>query len=196
MTQDLKIKTAAGKPSLNLVPLRALKGAARVFTYGGKKYQIGNYLKAAMADGAGGRYIGAELRHMADLQGLDGQFTPESLAIRDEESGLPHIDHMLCGLIMLRAIMIKDGVLDEDPGEGREPPSARAASESKKSIQEILAEVRVSNGEYDVPPPAGRPFEGEFGHVFAGREVDDYSARDAERGDDRCCDPFSTPGAV
>lgn len=31
--EDLKIKTAAGKPQLNLVPLRALKGAARVFAY-------------------------------------------------------------------------------------------------------------------------------------------------------------------
>lgn len=183
---DQKIKTAAGKPALNLVPLRALKGASRVFTYGGKKYAVGNFLKAAMEDGAGGRYIGAELRHMSDLQGLDGQFTPESLAGLDPESGLPHIDHMLCGLIMLRSIMIKDGVLAEDPGEGLEPPVLHQALPTER----LVAEVRVRQGNFDVVP-----FGGEYGGcptnmaaedaaravtgasaTFKGREPDEYGA--------------------
>ena len=155
MSDDLKIKTAAGKVQLNMMALRALKGCTRVFTFGGKKYKVGNYLKATMADGAGARYMGALLRHMADLQGLDGQFTPESLANLDPESGLPHIDHMLCGLIMLRAIMIKDGVLAEDPGEGLEPPSVAPRVDAGKAMREHDAQViaaRVRQGNYDDVP--------------------------------------------
>ena len=202
MSDDLKIKTAAGKVQLNMMALRALKGCNRVFTFGGKKYKIGNFLLATMADGAGSRYMGALLRHMADLQGLDGQFTPESLANLDPESGLPHIDHMLCGLIMLRAIMIKDGVLAEDPGEGLEPPVTKPTSvkefmqmardaghdafglcqdsEGPFANEQKFADARVKQGNYDVIP-----FAGEYGGVvegahpvadavFRGREVDDW----------------------
>jgi len=119
---DAKIKSAAKKVPLNLIPLRALKGMARVFGYGVKKYKQGNFLKATMSDGAGDRYPGAKLRHLAEMQELDGSFSLERLAKRDEESDLPEIDHILAGLTMLRAIMIKDGLLPEDPGEGKEPP--------------------------------------------------------------------------
>jgi Domain of unknown function (DUF5664) len=190
MSADLKIKTAAGKAPLHMVPLRVLKGASRVFNYGAKKYAVGNFLKAAMEDGAGGRYIGAELRHMADCQGLDGQFTPESLANLDPESGLPHIDHMLCGLIMLRAIMVKDGVIAEDPGEGLEPPKVdtRPRSETTGQVfgdspEQLLAAHRVAQGNYDVvlghskeevaqEVLGGTPFQDALmGAVLRGREA-------------------------
>lgn len=119
--RDGKIALSAGKVPLHMIPLRALKGVARVLGYGSKKYAPGNFLVASLSDGAGGRYHGADLRHLSQCQNLNGTFDNASLAAIDEESGLPHIDHMICGLVMLRAIMIKDGVLPEDPGVGNEP---------------------------------------------------------------------------
>lgn len=121
---DQKIKTAAGKAPLGLVPARALVGAARVFQYGAKKYAAGNFHKATLDDGAGARYIGAALRHLAEMQEPNGLHTPASLAAIDPESGLPHLDHVLCGLMMLRSIMVKCGAIAVDPGEGKDPPSA------------------------------------------------------------------------
>lgn len=122
MSEDFKTKAAEKKVPLAMVPLKALMGAARVFGYGAKKYAKGNFLKATMEDGAGERYPSGALRHLAEIQNLDGTFDTKSLAEPDDESGLPHIDHWICGLIMLRAIMIKEGVLPADPGVGKDPP--------------------------------------------------------------------------
>lgn len=121
---DQKIKAAAGKPPLAMIPLRALKGVARVFGYGAKKYAPGNFLTAQLEDGAGERYPSALLRHLSDIQEPNGLFTTESLSALDPESALPHIDHAICGLIMLRAILTKEGALPEDPGVGNDPPNA------------------------------------------------------------------------
>lgn len=104
---DLKIKTAAGKVPLQLLPLWALKGLARVFEYGAKKYAPGNWILARDQE-AIDRYIGAALRHIAEMQ-LDAK-------LLDRESGLPHIDHAIASLVMLRGILIQHHDLDEDPG--------------------------------------------------------------------------------
>lgn len=123
MTADGKIATANAKPRFSLLPLKILTGVVRVFAYGAKKYGIGNFLKAALADGAPERYYDALLRHFGEVQEPDSTFTKQTLSTLDEESGLPHIDHMICGLIMLRAILVKEGVLPIDPGMGKEPPA-------------------------------------------------------------------------
>lgn len=111
---DHKIKTAAEKSPLNLIPLRSLTGAARVFQHGAIKYEPGNYIRATLEDGAIGRYAGATLRHLAELQGIDGMHG--GAACLDAESGLPHIDHAIASLVMLRSLLIKEGCLPEDPG--------------------------------------------------------------------------------
>lgn len=111
---DQKIHASAAKPPLNLIPLSALVGVARVFGYGAKKYALGNFLRAT-DDDIGNRYIGGVLRHCAALQRPDGLYDLESLSTLDSESGLPEIDHMLCGLIMLRAILVTRGALHVDP---------------------------------------------------------------------------------
>ncbi len=121
---DFKVVTAEKKPSLAMIPLRALVGAARVFAYGARKYAPGNFYEATMADGAATRYLSAALRHMQEMQEPDGTHTYASLAAIDCESELPHIDHLICGLVILRAILAKDGVLPTDPGVGLEPPLA------------------------------------------------------------------------
>lgn len=122
---DQKIFMAAKKAILGLLPIRALFGVARVFGYGAKKYAPGNFHTATLADGAGQRYVGAALRHLSEMQEPNGLHTPASLAAIDDESGLPHIDHVLAGMMMLRAIMIKDGALAADPGEGNDPSMAK-----------------------------------------------------------------------
>lgn len=124
MAADLKIKTAAAKAPLQMLPLGAFTGAARVVQYGRKKYAPGNYLRATLEDGCGERYAGAALRHLRAIQEDDGLWTRESLSRLDVESGLPEIDHAICSLMMLRSILIKQNVLAEDPGEGKDPPAA------------------------------------------------------------------------
>lgn len=122
MSQDGKIAQAAQKVRYALIPMQATKGLARVFAYGAKKYQPGNWYEATLSDGAAERYQSAVDRHKAAMQEPNGLWTPESLSKLDEESGLPHIDHLLASVVMLRGILIKDGVLPADPGEGNEPP--------------------------------------------------------------------------
>lgn len=121
---DQKIKTAAGKAPLGLVPAQALVGPSRVYGYGARKYAPGNFHTATLEDGAGQRYVSAALRHLADMQLPNGLHTPESLAALDPESGLPHLDHVICGMMMLRQIMVKGGALPVDPGIGNDPPVA------------------------------------------------------------------------
>lgn len=118
---DAKIKTASGKCPLDLVPLASLKGAARVFQYGDKKYAKGNWHTADDPDFTH-RYVGGALRHLADAQQPDGTYDLSSLASLDAESGLPEIDHMICGLLMLRGLLTKFGALRADPGESLDPP--------------------------------------------------------------------------
>lgn len=112
---DLKIKTAAQKAPLQLVPINAQAGTARVFQHGGAKYEPGNFLLAT-DDEAPARYCGALLRHLASMQEPNGLFTWSSIKAVDEESGLPHIDHAIASLLMLRAVAIKTGALPVDPG--------------------------------------------------------------------------------
>jgi hypothetical protein len=122
---DQKIKAAGTKVPLNLLPLRVLKGVARVFGYGAKKYAKGNWYTAS-DDEFADRYVGGALRHLSDAQNPDGTFDFASLAALDKESGLPEIDHLLCGLIMLRGLATKRGILPEDPGVGNDPPVPEA----------------------------------------------------------------------
>lgn len=146
---DQKIRTSSGKAPLNLVPLRAITGAARVFGYGAKKYAAGNY-HTADDDQIANRYIGGLLRHLADCQRPDGLYDWTSIATGlDPESGLPHIDHAICGLLMLRALATKHGALPADPGAGLDPPVS--------CHDELLAACRVADGAFDVLPWSDLP---------------------------------------
>ena len=115
MTVDSKIAAAAGKTPLHLLPLRWLVGLARVFEVGRKKHGRENYYASDNDPDECERYVGAVLRHVSAMQTPGGSYTPASCAATDDESGIPHLDHAIAGLVMLRARMCKAGALPVDP---------------------------------------------------------------------------------
>ena len=76
------------EPLSSVLSFNCLEGACRVFAYGAGKYAAWNWAKGM----AWSVPLGCALRHMQAV--LDGEFI-------DDESGLPHIDHVFSNLIML-----------------------------------------------------------------------------------------------
>ena len=76
------------KPLDKVLSFNCLEGACRVFEYGTKKYAAWNWAKGMPWSVP----LGCALRHIQAV--LDGEFI-------DDESGLPHIDHVFSNLIML-----------------------------------------------------------------------------------------------
>lgn len=84
------IKLDNDKVRMDLLPFDAIVGAAKVFTFGAKKYSDRNWEKGMQYM----RVFGSLTRHLvAWAMGQD----------RDKESGLPHLDHAQCCLMMLSA---------------------------------------------------------------------------------------------
>ena len=78
-----------GKLQWSLLPWSGLKGAVEVLMMGAKKYSRDNWKEVPDAKV---RYLDAMLRHVAAMQDGDGI---------DPESGLPHIDHVVCNAMFL-----------------------------------------------------------------------------------------------
>jgi len=109
-TADLGValKFDSGKPPMHFLPAVALSGAANVFGYGAVKYASYNWMKGL----AWTRLYDAALRHMTAF--MYGEDT-------DQESGLPHLDHALCCLMMLRANYEFRKDLDDRPPRMEQP---------------------------------------------------------------------------
>lgn len=120
-------KDDAGKPRMDLLPPDALLGAAAVFGFGAAKYSDRNWEQGIET----GRLFAAVQRHM--WQWWNGED-------RDGETDLPHLDHALCTLMMLRATAARG--LAEDtrpyalmqpappaPPPQPEPPKTRTGAE-------------------------------------------------------------------
>lgn len=86
--KDQSTKKDAGKLRMELIPTSAMKSLGRVLTFGAKKYSPNSWKKVE-AD----RYIGALLRHIV-------RFMDDPLG-KDDESGLYHIEHVLCNAAFL-----------------------------------------------------------------------------------------------
>lgn len=165
---DSKIATAAKKPNFWLMPLIALIGVLRVFAYGVKKHGKKNYLKAAKEPDIGEvveRYCAAMMRHLDLWQRGE---------IVDIESGLPHLDHVIAGSVMMRHILIESGTWAEDPGQGNEPPSScpgaqgeecgvKLTSDDKLQLDQLkkqsMEDLNASEGSYFGQPST--PFLGD-----------------------------------
>lgn len=77
-----------GKADYSLVPIVALEDCAKVFDYGRKKYNEWNWLKGQQWS----HPYASLMRHLsAWQQGED----------IDPESGLPHLGHAMCNMVML-----------------------------------------------------------------------------------------------
>jgi hypothetical protein len=102
-----------GKVALELIPGVALEDCARVFDYGRKKYAAWNWAK-------GMQWMvpfGCLLRHLyAWARGEDN----------DPESGLPHLGHAMCNLVMLSTFARTYREGDDRPKGLFEVPAAKA----------------------------------------------------------------------
>lgn len=123
MSGDLKVGRRGLKAPLHWVPMWALHGVARVFDYGARKYAPGNWVKAANEPDPSAAledYLSAAQRHWGAVQQVDNGGVAKWDAI-DDESGLPHIDHLLCSLLMARGIGVLSAAMPQDPGPGNDP---------------------------------------------------------------------------
>lgn len=76
------------KPPMEYIPSEAILEVARVFGFGAQKYAPDNWREGFKHR----RLASAAMRHI--VQYLDGQDL-------DDESGLEHLAHACCGLLML-----------------------------------------------------------------------------------------------
>lgn len=94
------IKNDTEKLPLDLIDPLAIEGIAAVLAFGAQKYSAHNWRGGFKWS----RLIAALLRHTFAI--MKGEFT-------DEESGLPHIDHIGCCWMFLSNHM-KTGIGDND----------------------------------------------------------------------------------
>lgn len=85
------VKLDSGKPRLDLLPFDALEDVGAVLHHGAAKYAPRNWELGL----AWGRLLAAALRHLSAW--ARGQDT-------DAESGLPHLAHAACCVLMLLAL--------------------------------------------------------------------------------------------
>src|SRR5690606_893285 len=123
-------------------------------------------------------YMSAAQRHWGALQLADHNGVAAWDA-RDEESGLPHLDHLICSLLMARGIGTLAGLLPSDPGRGNEPRKPRDADELEPRVTLPLGIV------LPVDDPAAHA---ERGHC------DLLDGCVLERGHAAKCEPAPIPG--
>ena len=88
MNRNQEHKADGGKLMMELIPTTAFTSLAKVLTYGAKKYEPNSWQRVERE-----RYVGAILRHLvAYIENPTG---------KDEESGLMHIEHVLCNAAFL-----------------------------------------------------------------------------------------------
>ena len=97
MNRNQEHKADGGKLMMELIPTTALVSLGNVLTYGAKKYSPNSWQRVERE-----RYVGALLRHFtAYMNNPTG---------RDEESGLMHIEHVLCNAAFLNDMAQKAAI--------------------------------------------------------------------------------------
>lgn len=117
------------KAPLNLVPVAALIGAARVLEHGNSRPKPGTSEPRAPGDFIERdptEFFASLLRHVGDMQNINGITTLETLTRRDAESLLPVIDHVITNAVIIRAILTHRSLLPVDPKKPAPKPDAAA----------------------------------------------------------------------
>lgn len=83
------MKNDQDKVRMELMPLDVVENCAKVLTFGAKKYADNSWQNLP---NFWNRYKGALLRHLTAI---------DKGELIDPESGLPHIDHILCNAVFL-----------------------------------------------------------------------------------------------
>jgi hypothetical protein len=96
------VKLDEGKTPMEHIPLYLLEDVAKVFAYGARKYAPTGWRQKGSKKDVG-RYLGACLRHLRDFQ-KGHQIDPES--------GLPHLAHAVCSLLMGADLLAGNGHVD------------------------------------------------------------------------------------
>lgn len=91
--QDLKKDT--GKPRWDLLPLNCIEGIVKVLTFGAQKYEDDGWKRLMASKDGENRVRASLLRHYFAL--AEG-----GIEAIDEESGLPHVDHLACNVLFLK----------------------------------------------------------------------------------------------
>jgi hypothetical protein len=90
-----ELKKDAGKPRWELLPLECIEGCVKVLTFGAQKYEDNGWKKLMMQPDGVSRVSGSLMRHLVAI-GRHG------IGAIDDESGLPHIDHVMCNVVFLK----------------------------------------------------------------------------------------------
>lgn len=97
---DFGVKHDNGKTDWSLIPIEAMDEVLKVFQFGAEKYERWNYRKGFKQS----RLIAAAFRHItAHMRGQDF----------DEESGMRHLAHAGCCILMLLTNIL-DGQDEDD----------------------------------------------------------------------------------
>lgn len=86
---NIGLKDDSNKVRMELIPMSTMESLGKILTFGANKYADNSW--QALPD-FWNRYKGALLRHLTAIS--KGE-------MNDPESGLPHIDHVLCNAMFL-----------------------------------------------------------------------------------------------
>lgn len=120
--QDNNPKTVYGnkKAPIHLFPPVALVRSAEVFRLGAQKYGPYNWREAAVSSTV---YYSAAMRHL--MQWFDGEEY-------DEESGQPHLAHVMCCMAILMDAESVGALVDDRPIEGATGVVIKQLAEERK----------------------------------------------------------------
>lgn len=102
----------SGKPRMDLIPLDKLVGLARVLEYGEKKYPTADGSQNWRLGAPAKDQIASLMRHLTPIIQYLQEPAADPDLLYDDESNLPHVDHIMFNVISLRLALEEECDLD------------------------------------------------------------------------------------